>query len=177
LKDYSSLSDEEITEAIRSSDTKAFQTLYYRYYESLYRFLWIRSRSVELSKDFVQEVYTRVWQKRLHLDKKKSIKAFLYRIANNLLIDHFRKKGYEKKYLSDLTVSGSSSYQDPLEMKTMIESGIDELPEKIREVLILSRFQGLSYREIAKVCHISVKTVEARMSQALKRLREILLTE
>ena len=171
----SSLSDKEIVQAIRSSDTDAFQKLYYRYYEPLYRFIWIKTNSAELSKDFIQEVFTRVWKNRYNLNQNKSIKAYLYRIANNLMIDHFRKKGHEKKYLSDLKHRDASAYHDPVEMKLMIDHAVHELPEKVRQIFIFSRYQGLSYQEIAEVCQISIKTVEGRMSRALNLLREALL--
>ena len=175
MKGNSSSSDKEIVQAIRSSDTGSFQELYYRYYEPLYRFFWIRTNSIELSKDFIQEVFTRVWKNRSHLDQNKSIKAYLYRIANNLVIDHLRKKGYAKKYLSDLKQRDASAYHDPVEMKIMIDYAVHDLPEKIRQVFIFSRYQGLSYQEIAEVCQISIKTVEARMSRALNLLRKALL--
>lgn len=175
MKEESSLSDKEIVQAIRSSDTGQFQELYYRYYEALYRFFWIRINSTELSKDFVQDVFTRVWKNRSRLDPNKSVKAYLYRIANNLAIDYFRKKGHEQRYLSDLKQRKPTVYHDPVEMKITIDRAVHDLPEKVRQIFIFSRYEGLTYQEIAEVCQISIKTVEARMSQALNLLRETLL--
>jgi len=65
--------------------------------------------------------------------------------------------------------------QSAIELSTQINAAIENLPEKSRNIFILSRFQGLKYHEIAEVCQISIKTVENRMSQALKLLRDELL--
>ncbi|MFH1940700.1 MAG: RNA polymerase sigma-70 factor [bacterium] len=165
-------SDAELVRAIRSADAAAFKALYFRYYDALYRFLWQRTHSADLAKDFLQEVYTRLWQNRRNLDPAKSIKAYLYRIANNLVIDYIRKNAYKKSYLTKLSHRSRSFSEESIEVETSIHIALNNLPEKLRTVFMLSRYEGLTYSEIAEACHISVKTVESRMSRALLRLRE-----
>ncbi len=169
------LPDHKLTRAIKSSNVTAFEALYFRYYDSLYRFLWHRTYSIELTKDFIQEVFTRLWQHRRNLDTEKSIKAYLYQIANHLVIDHLRKKRSKKSYLSDLARKGCVSENSGIETQTSITIALGKLPEKLRTVFILSRYEGLKYHEIAEVCGLSIKTVESWMSQALRLLREELL--
>jgi RNA polymerase sigma-70 factor (ECF subfamily) len=169
MKSYQDFSDSELSEAIRSSNDEAFKVFYYRYYEQIYHFLWHRTFSPDLAKDFVQEVFARLWQHREKLDPRKSIKAFLYRIANNLSIDYIRKHASEMNYRKSLP--NQKIVEESIEVRMSIETAVQNLPERLRSVFIMSRFQGLKYYEIARACKISVKTVESRISQALQLLR------
>ena len=172
MEDMSTSSDAELAEAMRSSNAAAFKTFYYRYHDSIASFLYHRTYSAELTKDFVQEVFTRIWQTREKIDVTKSIKAYLYRIAKNLVIDYFRKNSSRKSYITTQTRRKQLSSQASIEMQTSINIAINKLPEKLRTVFMLSRYDGLKYVEIAEVCQVSVKTVESRMSRALNFLRK-----
>lgn len=167
--------DSELAKAISAADSTAFKALYYRYYEPLYLFLWRRTQNRETSLDLVQELFVRVWNNRESLDAGQSLKAYLYKIAHNLLIDHFRKKGVEQSYFAadppDET-SATTTADDNFELRDNIEAAIDNLPSPVRKVFQMSRFDGLKYHEIAAALEISIKTVEARMSKALAMLRE-----
>lgn len=172
MTEQSDQSDAELARRIRDGDDIAFRSLYYRYYEALTSFVFHRTSSVELAKDFVQEVYTRLWQKRDKIDDTKSIKSYLYRIANNLAIDYFRKNASRRTYVSTTMQRSSGTADESIETQTAINMAIQKLPEKLRTVFTLSRYEGLKYAEIAEVCQVSVKTIESRMSQALQFLRK-----
>jgi RNA polymerase sigma-70 factor (ECF subfamily) len=163
--------DNILAEAIRDSDEKAFKALYYRYFDALYRFIWYRLHSAELAQDFVQEIFTRVWNHRSKLDPKKSVKSYLYCIGSNMVIDHFRKRGSEINY-SVQNYQKSFVPVDDMDLRISIMDAVNRLPEKLKDVFTLSRFQGLKYSEIADARKISIKTVESRMTQALKLLRK-----
>ncbi len=172
MKDFSNLTDAELSEAIKSSDPLAFKALYYRYHDAIGIFVYHRIGSVDMTRDFVQEVFTRLWHTRSNIDIHKSIKAYLYRIANNLAIDHYRKNASRKTYLSAMARQKHLASQESIEMSTAVKMAIDKLPDKLRSVFMLSRYEGLKYSEIAEVCKVSVKTIESRMSQALSFLRK-----
>ena len=172
MKESPSPSDEQLAEAIRLSDVEAFKIFYYRYYHDLYRFFCLRTNSKEKAKDLNHDVFTRIWEFRQKLDSKKSIKAYLFRIANNLVIDSFRKKSSQEIYFTDGFPANDISTEESLETDTTVKFAINNLPEKIRIVFILSRYHGLKYVEIAQTLNISIKTVESRMGQALHLLRE-----
>jgi RNA polymerase sigma-70 factor (ECF subfamily) len=163
--------DKDLAAGVRDADTAAFKTLYYRYYDALYQFLYSKCRSTELTKDLIQEVFTRIWQTRDRINPEQSIKAYLYRIANNLTIDHIRKKNRERSYRTEVMKKGIQKGRD-LELAITIQKAIDNLPDKYRIVFLMSRYQGLTYAEIADACGISIKTVESRMSHALHALRK-----
>jgi len=172
MNDSSSNADEQLVESIKSSPVEAFKTLYYRYYNDLYRFFWLRISSQDKAKDLTQDVFTRIWEIRQKLDSKKSIKAFLYRIANNLVIDYFRKKSSQEKHFSKSLSASEVMIEESLESDTTVKLAINNLPEKIRIVFILSRYHGFKYAEIAQTLNISIKTIESRMGQALRLLRK-----
>ena len=173
MTNYSNLTDQELTNLTQQSNEAAFQALYHRYYEKLYHFVWVRTRSSEISRDLVQELFVRVWRNRESLDDSKSIKAYFYRIANNLVINYVNKKANEKAYLANLPQDKYiSSPNDQFEVSEKVQSAIDGLPERPRTVFVLNRFEGFTYADIATSLEISVKTVEKYMSQALRILRE-----
>jgi len=167
-------SDQELSQAIRNSDAHAFKILYERYHRIIGHFIYQRTHSVDLTRDLLQDVFTRLWIKRDRLNPSKSIKAYLYRIAGNLVIDHIRKRTTERKYSSNVRMKQPSSQDGLIELQTSIDMAVANLPEKARTVFMLSRYEGLKYVEIAEVCNISVKTVESRMSKALKLLQQAL---
>ena len=174
LKKKSNQNDSELIRAIHDSDGEAFRILFHRYYESLFAFLWTRTRSTDLSKDFVQEVFTRFWQHRQTVDPDQGCKSYLFRIADHLLIDHFRSQSSKNSAQNTLRSRTEPDASDP-DLQITLQNAISALPDSVRRVFLLSRYEGYTYQEIARMERISVKTVESRMTQALKKLREVLI--
>jgi RNA polymerase sigma-70 factor (ECF subfamily) len=166
------LSDAELVEAIKAADHAAFKALYYRYFEALFRFLWRQTGNEELAKDLLQEVFGRVWKSRGHLDPQQPIKSYLYRIGHNLVIDHRRQAHPVDSLENHPEIEPSFSADESFDLRDKIQAEIDHLPEPVRLVFTMNRFDGIKYAEIAATLNISVKTVEARMSKALAMLRE-----
>ncbi len=166
----------QLTSALRDSDEKAFQTLFNQYYESLFAFIYTRIRSVELARDLVQDSFSKLWLHRRTLNPDQGCKSYLFRIADRLLIDYYRKCSSRKKYQQEQRFAPNATRSD-IDLQITLQNCISELPDKLRDVFVLSRYQGYTYAEIAEVCHISIKTVESRMSKALKRLRVVLSDE
>jgi len=164
-------SDKRLTVEIKKSNSLAFEALYRRYFEAIYRYIGHRLYSGEDTQDFVQEVFTRLWVHREDLNSQKSIKAYLYRMSYNLVVDHLRKQGSNKSYRLNLQIENKSP-ESNFDDKMTLQEAINNLPERISTVFKLSRYDGLKYVEIAEICGISVKTVESRMTQAFKLLRE-----
>lgn len=165
--------DAALAQAVRAADHAAFKTLYYRYYEALYRFVWRHVREAQVAQDLVQETFTRIWQQREKLDPQQSLKAFLYRIAYNLAVDHLRKKSHHAVSLDSQSVSEPGYLpNEDFDLSAALQAAIQNLPEPLRLVFTMNRFDEATYAEIAEILQISVKTVESRMSKALKELRE-----
>ncbi len=169
----SGLTDKQLTIAIKSSDADAFKTFYHKYFEKIFQFLWGLTLNPEHARDLTQEAFLRIWVTRDRLQPERSIKAYLYRIANNLAVDDLRKKLSQADYLEQMPAAETASFQEEnVLLREKILSSIDELPDPLRLVFTLSRFEGLKYTEIAEALDVSIKTVESRMSKALKILRK-----
>src|SRR3990172_2615638 len=137
-----SQTDEELTILIRQSDLAAFKIIYYRYYEKLSRFVWLKTNNPDF-EDVVQEVFSRLWESRKKLVNIKSFQAYIYRITNNLIIDYYRKKSHRFDHLTTTPEKPVQSNEENWDKHIDLESAIANLPDKVREVFILSRFQVL----------------------------------
>ena len=167
-------SDEtRMVEAIRQSDPAAFRQLYERYARLLHQFLFHRTPDRETAADLVQETFIRVWQHRRDLDPSRSIRAYLIQVARNLAIDHLRKKlGEGHSEPLDERKPAPAIDPEAFIKRDRIREAVAALPASQRAVFCLSRFEALTYREIAEVLALSEKTVEVHMGRALKKLRK-----
>ncbi len=173
MKAFAAQTDAELSAAIKAADHAAFKALYYRYFETLFRFLWRQTSDAELAKDLVQEIFLRVWKSRANLDPAQSLKSYRYRIGHNLVIDYRRRNQHPINSLeAHPEIEPSYSTEDNFDLQNKIAFAIQSLPEPVRLVFTMSRFEGVKYAEIAAALNVSVKTVEARMSKALAILRE-----
>jgi len=164
--------DNKLTAAIQNSDANAFKLLYFRYHEAIFRYALRRTGEYETARDLTQDVFARLWHSRKNLDPGQSIKAYLYRTATNLAINHLKKKILRntESLEKNENLSVESDLPD-FETEELIAKALNALPKKERMIFALNRFEGLKYAEIADVLRISVKTVEKYMSRALKSLR------
>lgn len=132
---------------------------------------------LDTGKEIVHHVFFHIWESRTDFDFDKPAKSYLFTSVYNRCMNYLRD---QKKFTSAPEsfaeeITEATTYTDQLEvaeLEASIQSAIAKLPEKCREVFMLNRFEGKKYAEIAEMLHISVKTVEAQMSKALKILRE-----
>lgn len=173
-QNYNNLPDGKIVEAVINDDHSAFKSLYYRYFPALFRFAWYRLHSADTAGDLIQELFFKIWIKRHNLKPDKSIKAYLYKSLNNLIINHSKLSFTKTGSIEDMKAGGSFINEiNNQDLKIDLEREIQKLPEKIKTVYILSRVEGYKYSEIAEICSISIKAVEKRMSKAFNILRRI----
>lgn len=163
---------------IRNGDQNAFTDLYDVYYQSLCDYGFRFVNDPDLMEDVVQDVFVWIWEKRKYWNPKPgvTIRAYLYRAVHNRVIMKARKKRYECPF-DEYTEENILHHQpqvDEIEnqrIQNAIKESIDLLPEKRREILILSLIQGLTYEEIASILDISVNTVHTQIKRARKLLR------
>ena len=181
------LSSEDLMARIAKGDEGAFEILVSRHQTSvlnlIYRFIGDRTQA----KDFAQEVFIRVWQAAKSYKPEAKFTTWLYRITANLCFNELksaRRKKWFSSHLSDdqrgdtleeMLPDGAPSAEDLLlekERNRQISDALQSLPESQRMALILKRYDGLSYQEIAQVIGCSVSAVESLLVRAKRALQE-----
>jgi len=139
-------------------------------------------KDYETSKEIVHDAFISLWEKRATVDADRPVKSYLSTIIFNRCQNYLRDN---RKFNTDLlTVENLLEHSESVqtdflvekELSNAIQTAIDELPEKCREIFLLSRYENLKYHEIAERLNLSQKTVEAQMSKALQHMR-LKLTE
>ena len=153
-----------------------FKELYNKYSRSIFNYLFFLSGDDSLAKDLVQDTFLKVWERRNEI-QMQSIKGLLYTIAKRLYLDKQKKKKVRFEFWRGR--KSRHSNRDPqhqLEEKEFYElliNSIEKLPQEQKEVFLMNRIEKLKYREIAVRLDISIKTVEKRMSKALRAMHKI----
>ena len=132
-------------------------------------------QDVDLSEDIVQESYAALWEKLQEGAHILNRKSYLYMMVRNRCLDHLRKKGIPIESLKPYDTYGiidDDDAQERSQTEARLWTAIDSLPEKCREVFILSKRDGLKYEEISEELNLSVNTVRYQISKALKVLKE-----
>jgi RNA polymerase sigma-70 factor (ECF subfamily) len=159
---------------------QAFQQLFDRYFERVRNYIFYRCGDPELATDITQDTFMRIWEKRLKPEKGKE-KALLFKIAGDIFISDYRRKQTALKFAEVARQehdNPSADHEiDYKELKANYEKTLSAMNEKQRVVFLMSRYDGLKYKEIADHLDISVKAVEKRMNQALDYLKKHLKDE
>ena len=157
---------------------QSFELLFRENFTALSGFARKYVIDIDTSKEIAHDVFINLWEKRNEIDSEKPLRSYLFTSVRNRCLNYIRD---QKKFDRTEDITGNPGYSQPaenndpveiLELEERINLAIDSLPDKCREIFIMNRFRDLKYAEIAKKLDISVKTVEAQMSRALKTLRE-----
>lgn len=153
----------------------AFKQYFEQYFDAIRNYIYFRSADAELATDIAQDSFLRLWEKRKRFSETQ-IKALLYKIAGQLFLDHCRRQKTATAYQEQMRFDwASDSTEEAIayeELKAQYESALAKLPENQRLVFLMSRMEGLSYKEIALRLQIGQKAVEKRMSKALKSIKK-----
>jgi RNA polymerase sigma-70 factor (ECF subfamily) len=153
---------------------KDFKMIYDNHFDDLRRYLTYRSGDQDLSEDITQNVFMKVWTKKIEI-ASGNIKSLLFKMATDEFISHIRKKKVEKEYTDSIDLRlmrESDNNDDLLEKKVKFEKALNQLPEKQKIALLMNKMQGLTYKEIAEVLNLSQKAIEKRIGLALKALKQ-----
>jgi RNA polymerase sigma-70 factor (family 1) len=154
---------------------REFEEVFDLYYKQVRNFLYYKTSKSELSEDVAQDAFVKLWETREKIDKS-SLKAYVFTIANNLMINKLKREQLKFKFLNYTEQrSDNETPQYLLEMQEFdekLQKVLAKIPDGAREVFLMNRIEGLKYREIAEMLGLSMKAVEKRMSRALAILRE-----
>lgn len=156
-------------------DESAFRTLFFQFFSPLCVFAHRYIERRETCEDIVQETFFKIWKNRKGIEINTSSRNFLLTSVRNSCIDYLRKQETEQNWQQREIAKSSAYTNDDLysvvELEQMLNAALAKLPDKVRVVFEQNRFDGKTYSEIALEHQISVKTVEAYMTKALKHLR------
>ncbi|MBT8259994.1 MAG: RNA polymerase sigma factor [Bacteroidia bacterium] len=156
-------------------EQKTYEFLFDTYSKALYSFIYYKCGDVHQAEDVVQEAFIKLWNNCSKVAFEKA-KSFLFTVARNLFLNDVAHKKIVLQHQLDFTPKVSNETPQFLleeqEFMLKLKSAIADLPEKQREVFLLSRIDKKKYSEISEIVGISVKAVEKRMSQALVVLRK-----
>jgi RNA polymerase sigma-70 factor (family 1) len=179
MKDvYLNKSDEDLMSLLINQDSLALETLFNRYYSALCRFTSIYIKDYSKAEELIADLFMRLWDKRNEL-QVKSVRNYLFTSAKNLSFNEIQRVKLILLSLNDHedAFEYPDTHLNPHELLTSRESYaeiiglIDLLPDRQREVLLMSRIDLLGKDIIAELLGISVRTVETLLYQALKNFR------
>ncbi len=171
------MEEQLILQQIRSGDEMAFEKLFHLFYERLARYAWSILEDQEAAEEIVQEVFVKFWEQRSGLEIQTAIRPYLYKSVHNRCLNVIRHLKVRKEHQENTHNTAPEKNYDgnellvAKELKIRIETAMDKLPPECKKVFRLSRFEELSYREIAEHLEISIKTVENQMGKALRIMR------
>ncbi|MHA4812046.1 RNA polymerase sigma factor [Flavitalea flava] len=177
MKDYSDYSEHELLLLLADGDRLAFRQLFDCHWGLVYGVGLRLTKSPELSKDLVQDIFLKLWDNRIKLSGINNFKGYLYKMASNLAHDQLRSAVFResnKDFLANYFSYNESSPHEMLEKKELgevVNAAINSLPPKLLQVFSLNRFEGLSHDEIARRLDISPLSSKTYMVRALMSLR------
>ena len=172
-------SEAEIFLLASTGNEAAFERFFKTYYQSLLHYAYVMLRDEVIAEEMVQQVFYKLWEKREKLEIRTSRKAFLYKAVHNECLNYLKHEKHKRAHEKYAVMMNDEVYRektnDPMhltELQERLQKAMSELPEQCRNIFYLNRIEELKYREIAEELGLSVKTVEAQISKALKVLRK-----
>jgi RNA polymerase sigma-70 factor, ECF subfamily len=177
IRDVENISDNLLVKMIRQNDKSAFKLLYDRYSRKIYFFaLKYLGNDVE-AEELVQSVFINVWENRVTLDPENSVKSYIYKAAVNHIYNYLKKKAIHTRFIESQIHKdepGSNVSDDEIifhDLEKSINLVVESMPSQQQKIFQLSRYEGLTHKEIARKLDLSVRTVENQMYRALKKLK------
>ena len=167
------LADEDLMVLVRNGELMQLGVLFRRYHNKLHDYFFRMCRDKDLSSDLVQNVFERALKGRHTYRIEYPFGGWIFRIGKNLLMDHYRANKIKTTELGHHDQAGD--FQEPVAEPTRMERALHKLKPEFREVLILTRYEELKYREVAEIVGISETGVKARVHRALRDLKEAYL--
>jgi RNA polymerase sigma-70 factor (ECF subfamily) len=163
--------------------SQKFNRIFFATKDRLYHFVWKLTQHESDTRDIIQNCYTQLWQKITAIDDTHDVLPLLFTYARNSVIDHMRKKARQQIMLSQLQqhtnevndVSHTELQISYKERLHQLQTSIDLLPAKRKEIFTLVKQQGLSHKKVADQLGISPATVEKQVGLSLQFLRKKML--
>lgn len=176
----SRMTDEQLMLAVKNGKLDSMSILFERYHRRLYNFFFRINYNQNLSEDLSQNVFERVIRYRNSYNPAFSFKTWIFQIARNVRLEHYKKYGQQtmedidkQKFLQ--LEDDTSMNMDKKEQIILLEKAISRLNDEQREILLLTRFQNMKYAEVARLLGCSEGAVKVKVYRTIKQLRQIYL--
>jgi RNA polymerase sigma-70 factor (ECF subfamily) len=171
------ITEKSLLSALKNGDVKAFDKLFADYGKRLYHFAYGYLKSREEAEGLVQEVFLKIWKNRDNLNPGLSFNSYIFKIAYHIILELFEKNYRQKVYQHQLieeAIEFTDETNERLNYQMMlekVESLIQKLPSRQKEILLKRKKEGIPVKEIAEQLGISPKTVENHLTEAIKNLK------
>ena len=173
----SDIGDEAVMQRVKDGNLEDMSVLFERYHLRLYNFFLKLTRDKEISQDLTQNLFYRMIKYKNSYKNDLSVKAWMYQMARNLHRDYFKEEKRAQElfmktdsYPVDITDDSSIFHEEDYER---LDMAFSSLSSEQKEIIVLSRYQGLKYEEISVIINQSVPAIKVAMHRAIKRLRGI----
>jgi RNA polymerase sigma-70 factor (ECF subfamily) len=163
---------------LADGDTSAFTAIFEAYYKDLVMFAFTFTKNSDSAEDTVQEVFVRLWEKRQELKLHGSLKSYLLKSVQNLCLDEFRRRKVREHYADDKETQSLYANNDTedyilyTDLQNHLDNVLAQMPDEVAQTFRMNRFDGLKYHEIAQQLNVSLRTVESRISKALRIIHQ-----
>ncbi len=169
--------DEILMMKVRNGDLTGMSVLFERYNIRLYNYFLRMGLQKDISEDLTQNLFYRMIRYRTSYKEGNSVKPWIYKIARNLYTDHIKEKQRDNSMIT-ITDNYTADVEEdtpgfPEEDFKRLEEALLALPDEQRELIILSRYQGLKYSEVSAIVNQSVPAIKVGVFRAIKKLRTI----
>lgn len=181
MNTYSVYTDLELTALLKEGDQLAFTELYTKYSGPMYVNVLKMVKDQQLTEELVQDLFTRIWQKREVFAKEVDFKAYLYRVAQNLVRDFYRKVQRDRKMyevFKTIVTEEYSHIEEGLhlrESEALLHQAMQQLSPQQQQVYQLCKIEGLTYKQASEKMSISPHTIKEYLSKANHMVKEYML--
>lgn len=163
-----------LIQRIKKGDEKAFEIIYKSYYASLCVYAKKFTLQTEASREIVQNIFYKLWEKKEEIEIQKSLKSYLFRAVHNNSLKYLNSRKFDEDYrkFNEDMIMNKKEFIPDFDLKEKLNSSIDELPPQCKKIFIMSRLDNLKHLEIAQQLGISEKTVEVQIRRANIALRK-----
>jgi RNA polymerase sigma-70 factor, ECF subfamily len=165
---------------LKKSDLKAFDEIFHRYKKKIFHFCKLSIGSEEEAEEVVQSAFIAIWENRLIIDENRSFETYLFSIVRHHIYNILKRRTYRRAFLEslehpdlqlDFSLENQIFFND---LDLLLKKLLNTLPAKRKEIFMLSREEGLTYKQIGEKLGISENTVDSQIRNVLNYLRPIL---
>ncbi len=168
----------ELMQQVAAGDQIAFRQVYGGFYKRLYQFALAIVKTREVAEEIVEDIFVKIWQQRETLPSIQNLRVYLYTATKNSSLNYLSRKARASitEPFDHIHVESNESALTPeqilitAEIHQKIHKAVEALPPRCKMIFKLVREDGLKYKEIAEILHISVNTIDAQMAIAVKRI-------